>query len=291
MRILIAGGNSYTGVHLIQRLETLYSNSISKVVITRKPTKLKGVEEIIGDLNDENTLNKVSGKVDCILYLAQSREYRNFPIGYRDMLQINTMFPIFLSNWAINKNVKKFFYFSTGNVYKETSSLLDEQSFTEPNSFYGASKLSTELFLKNYINYFDVINLRIFGIYGPGQTGMLIPSILNSIINSKEIILNDGFGLKITPIYIDDLVNVIIDLVISEQTLPNTINIAGDEIVSIKDIVDIGSSFLGVSPKLLISNESGKYLMADNSLLRKLVVRDFVNIKSGINKMIQYGRI
>ncbi len=71
---------------------------------------------------------------------------------------------------------------------------------------YLDSKLSAEILLNSYSSYFECFAiLRPFFIYSPDQDKtMLIPRLIENVINKKEIILSSINGIRINPIYIDD---------------------------------------------------------------------------------------
>jgi UDP-glucose 4-epimerase len=136
--------------------------------------------------------------------------------------------------------VKHFIFTSTANVYSPSDQLLEEDSPTVPESFYGATKLAAENFARQYQPYFQVDILRLFTIFGPGQRSMLIPTMIERIKNGKEIILAENVGISLTPIYIADLLNVINQFIqLSAIDRSRTVNVCGSSVVSLKKIVGI----------------------------------------------------
>ncbi len=78
-----------------------------------------------------------------------------------------------------------------------------------PASLYGASKLSAELLLQHYGTLFETVLMRIFGVYGPGQKDMLIPSTIRRVLNDEEITLAGGAGVYLSPLFVTDCVEMI----------------------------------------------------------------------------------
>ena len=118
--------------------------------------------------------------IDVVFYLAQSNRFRDFPNGIYDMLSINIEAPLKFVKWALDNNVKKFIFASSGGVYRKPDKPVIEFfdiNANERNGFYLDSKLSAEILLRNFSHMFEsFIITRPFFIYGTNQKKhMLIP--------------------------------------------------------------------------------------------------------------------
>ena len=114
---------------------------------------------------------------------------------------------------------------------------------------------------------------------------MLISRLISSIKNDKEIYINGKYGIRINPIYITDAANAVAKI-LNIQNI-STINIAGDQILSLKRLISIIGKELNKQPKIR-NNRTSKYgLIADNSLMRTKLIKPKVDIKTGINMMIK----
>ena len=67
--------------------------------------------------------------------------------------------------------------------------------------------------IKYYSIYFNTYILRLFTIYGPKQKDKLIPNIIDKINQFSEITFQNKSGIILTPLYIDDLINVMDKLI------------------------------------------------------------------------------
>ncbi len=190
--------------------------------------------------------------------------------------------------WSKNNSVKKFIYASSGNVYSQSRKKLIENSLLGPSSLYGISKLAGEEIVKKYNNSFDTLIMRIFGVYGPGQKKMLIPEIIKKIKLKNEIFLAQSKGLYFTPIYIDDLINIIRELINRNFNQKNlVVNICGSEVVSLNDLVKKLEKLINKKAKIKITNDEIKYFIGSNELLLKLLnIKDLISLDKGLKLVI-----
>ena len=66
---------------------------------------------------------------------------------------------------------------------------------------------------------------------------MLIPRLVNRVLNDQEITLDGPNGLKVNPIHVDDAAEAVKAAINLKGS--HVINVAGNETLSLKDIVDI----------------------------------------------------
>jgi len=226
-------------------------------------------------------------KVDVVVHLAQSRRYREFPEGAEDMFQVNLASTFELLEWARKNGVKKFIFASSGTVYVPKAGKLKETSECRPLTMYASSKLCAENLVQSYNSCFEVLILRLFGTYGPGQTQMLIAETIERVKKGERITLASGVGIYLTPIFIDDCVQALNFLMQIALPSPVTnINIAGDETLSLGDVVKIIEVRLKKKAKTVITDETPKSLCADISFLRSLYSAPMTKFASGIEKTI-----
>lgn len=265
MKILITGAKGFLGSAFVNELAKAGKHEIIALVKDAGPNS-NAVKYISADLSNSSFTDNIPGTADCVIYLAQSNQYRNFPSGAPDMFAVNTAAVASLLDWSSKNGVKKFIYASTGNVYEPRQELLKETHSTRPNSFYAASKLSAELLVQSYSGTFDTIVLRVFSLYGPGQQGMMIPGIIQKIYNSDPIALAENAGIYLTPLYIADAVKML--TLISEQPVSSGIyNFNGPETASLMEIVKILSNKIGKTPNLNITSNTPAWLAGDGSKL------------------------
>jgi nucleoside-diphosphate-sugar epimerase len=106
--------------------------------------------------------------------------------------------------------------------------------------------------------------------YGKGQKrSMLIPRLVDSIRAGRSITLTANGGIQINPIHVSDVVKLLDKLIDSSGSF--TLNVAGPEILSLKEIADIIGEKLGVKPIYEIKSNIGDNCIANTDLLKDLI--------------------
>jgi nucleoside-diphosphate-sugar epimerase len=291
MNILITGATGFIGGHLSQILATR-----CKVFgLTRNPPKSSNFNwlPVIADLSDSHFAESLPTNIDCVIHLAQSAGYRDFPEGSQDMLAINIDATAKLLEWARSIGVKQFIFTSTANVYEKSNQAFTESHSTQPNSFYGASKLAAEYLVKQYHHYFQVDILRCFTVYGPGQTSMLIPNVIERINAGVPITLAGGIGIYLTPIHIRDfgmVIERILSLPITQEV--RLMNVCGEERTNLSEIIKIAGEIMGRPAVIEIVDDDTAYFMGNNErLMGYLTNHHFLDIRCGLESVIHQSAI
>jgi nucleoside-diphosphate-sugar epimerase len=244
MKILITGVTGFIGRHLAKNL--ILNNPVYGATRDKATTVNPEIETVCCDFKDPLWVSNLPNKVDCVIHLAQSSQYRNFPGGVVDMRRINIDATCELLEWSRVSGVKHFIFTSSANVYGSAQSLLTEDHPTAPNSFYGASKLAAEHITRQYGNCFQVDILRLFTVYGPRQREMLIPNIIERVRFGQEVTLSDSVGLFLTPVYVEDVARIISELItFGAGVSPRIFNLCGDTVVTLAEIVECLEGMLG----------------------------------------------
>jgi nucleoside-diphosphate-sugar epimerase len=226
--------------------------------------------------------------MDVIVHLAQSESYKDFPSKSLEVFKVNVDSTASLLDYAVKSGVKKFIYASTGGIYRSGSNPVTEDSeVMGPSSLgnYFATKLSSEMLCASYRSLFEVNIARFFFIYGPGQREhMLIPRLARSIQENRAITLNGERGIRINPIFVDDASRSIETLITKPG--PKTINIAGMEVLDIRNLSEIIGEKLGINPKFEIS-PSAPDLISDITKLQSILGKNFVDFRTGLSHMFE----
>ncbi|MDG2450044.1 MAG: NAD(P)-dependent oxidoreductase [Saprospiraceae bacterium] len=294
MRILVIGSNSFIGKHLVKVLTAEKEYLVFGLGRSKNfHSYIKNYTFHFANLLNSDWINLFKNDFDVLIYLSQSDQYRNFPEGAKDMLDINVNALLTAAQFAKDKKVRQFIYFSTGNVYATANSMISENYKCNPNTFYGASKFTGEQVLQQFKDFFQVCILRVFGVYGPGQTDKLIPNILHRLESRQEITLAGGKGIIFNPTYIEDMVEIITGIV-SEKKVKNEgiFNISGDEVISLSDIVYGASKFFKINPIIKITNEEPITMLGSNKKIKDhLNILGHVSFKEGFHKtLISFGK-
>ncbi len=288
MRILVTGATGLLGRSLVRILSPNHVvYALGRQVAAEEPGR--NVIPVRADLSRFDPL-LLPASIDAVYYLAQSRRFREFPEGMEDMVEVNIRSPLRIAEWARRTGVTKFFYASTGGVYKNPTQPVSEFldiSANEKNGFYLDSKLCSEMLLRNYALYFATFAiLRPFFIYGPEQhEDMLIPRLIKSVLTGKEIFLNGPDGIRINPVYVDDAAKAFERLLYIE-TGEYVFNIAGTDIVSIKQLSALIGDIVGVEPVFRYVQGKSFDLIADVSLMKEKLHEPEILLAEGIGRVV-----
>jgi nucleoside-diphosphate-sugar epimerase len=230
---------------------------------------------------------EVPPNTDAVFYLAQSPNYRSFPDGAENLFGVNVLGAIKTAKTAREQGVRLFCFASSGNVYGPSFQPLCETDPVQRGDAYALSKVMAEEALDLLKGDMGVVSVRLFGIFGPGQTTMLPVKMLRAIANGKAIYLKpspidekDEGGLKISFSYSLDVaycLKRLAEISLEDTSLPPRVNIAGPEAISIRRFAESIGRNLGKKPHFQISKNSRKFdLIADISLLRSLINPSFM---------------
>ncbi len=286
MRILVTGANGFVGTKLIQSL----SKENKVYCISRRGDSgmsHPNIRWIQQDLSKKIDYSVLPEKIDSIVHLAQSRHYREFPEKALDIFDVNDSSTLQLLDYGREVGIQSFVLASTGGVYAATFGQMREDSPLNPQGFYPLSKYIAERLVQSYAPYFSTSILRLFFIYGEGQGNMLIPNLIRSVKDGRPVTLNSETGIKITPTYVSDVVRAIGEAIKVEGH--ETINVSGDEVVSIAEIARTIGEILTIQPKYEHTpNPNAMDFIVDNRKMKDLLgIVPEVSFREGLERAIR----
>ena len=186
-------------------------------------------------------------RVDAVIHLAQSRQYRDFPRSAADVFAINVAASQRLADYALKAGATSFLYASTGSVYFPAANPVSEVATTSGSSFYAASKLAAELIVAGYASALAVGILRLFYVFGPGQSKMLIDGLYDRIRQGNHVTLQGDGGIRVTPTFSSDVARVF--QAAAEQAWTGIFNVASPQIYTLRQIAEEIGNVVDVAPK------------------------------------------
>jgi nucleoside-diphosphate-sugar epimerase len=138
--------------------------------------------------------------------------------------------------------------------------------------YYLGSKACSEILVQSYASEFKVGIIRPFFIYGPGQKrSMLIPRLYDSIKEGRPITLQGQEGIRINPVHVEDAASAVIAMI--DLVDSAIFNIAGPEVLSIRQICEGMGRHLNRAPVFNIIDSSGNDLVADTTEMERELVK------------------
>jgi len=283
-QVLITGATGFIGHHLLAELA---HHHLVFAVTRNAPPKNEGQAIWLqADLSRPDATIGFPNKMDIVIHLAQARGYRDFPAQATDIFNINANATLMLLEYARRSDAHTIVFASTANVYRRSQTLLTEDAPIEPLTFYALSKRIAEMLIESYAEFFRCIVLRLFTVYGPGQTGMLIPLLIERVQQGQPIQVQGQQGLMLTPTYVADLNAVVMAMLESAPDSPgyDVFNVGGSQAFGIHELGVIIGQVLGLPPRFDFTggDEPGGW-MADNSRLKMRWSRKaFTPIEKGL---------
>lgn len=223
--------------------------------------------------------------VDSVVYLAQSEQFRDFPASACNIFEVNTATLLRALDYARRAGARHFVFASSGGVYGTGDHHFAEDfpvPVTGELGFYLSTKLCSEILARNYAAFFNVSILRMFFVYGAGQRrNMLIPRLVDNVREGRAIDLNGHDGIRVNPIHVSDAMRAIESALMLDGC--HTINIAGPEVLSLRDIgVAIGRT-VGRAPEWNVNlSATPNHIVGDIDKMTRLLGAPTVGFAEGL---------
>jgi UDP-glucose 4-epimerase len=250
--ILVTGGAGFIGINLIEQLLNKghrvlcldnYSLGCKNDILLFRQNPNFIFYEI--DISSVQMLFDVTKdyQIDCIFHLAANsdiqRSAENPDLDYR-----NT----FLTSYSVlelmrRKKIKKMFFSSTSAVYGEQPGIkISETDSLAPISYYGGAKMAAEAFISSYayMNDFNITIFRFPNVIGPRLTHGVVFDFIEKLRENSKVLEILGDGTQSKPyIYVDDLIEVMLMVVFSNDKGVNIYNIGVEGVTSVREIADM----------------------------------------------------
>ena len=271
-KILLTGANGLLGRSICRSLSQ-QGQHVYALTRVLQPDPLPGITYCPVDLSATWCDDALPSAVDAVVHLAQSAKFRDFPESAADIFRVNIESTSRLLDYAKRISARQFIYASSGGVYGNGATAFDENSPIVPPGqlgYYLGSKMCGEILVQSYAAVMKVVVLRPFFIYGPGQNrSMLIPRLMDNIIAGRKISLSGEHGIRINPIHVEDATaSVVAALEISASA---TFNIAGPDVMSIREICEGMGRHVGKTPVFQHQCDTSNDLIADITAMRAML--------------------
>jgi UDP-glucose 4-epimerase len=192
-RFLVTGGSGFIGAHVVDALLDAGAGDVSVFDVSTLSDRGR-VRVVEGDVRDVEAVLAATEGIDGVFHLAV------LPLGPsieepRLGLDVNVVGTFNVLEAAAQAGVRKLVFSSASSVYGATDETMDESHPLGARTMYGASKIAGEYLVRafNDRDGLDYVTLRYMNVYGPGQQGGLIPSVLGKIVRGEvPVIAGDG---------------------------------------------------------------------------------------------------
>jgi NAD dependent epimerase/dehydratase len=268
-RVLVTGSDGFIGSHLVERLleencqvrAFVYYNSFNSWgwLDSLPEAKLNQIEIFAGDIRDPNGVETAMKGCDLVFHLAALIA---IPFSYHSpdsYVDTNIKGTLNVLQSARKLDLEKVLITSTSEVYGTAQYVpIDEKHPFQGQSPYSATKIGADRLAESFYRSFGlpVTIVRPFNTYGPRQSARaVIPTIITQLLaGSMEIKLG-----SIDPTrdfnYVKDTTNGFVEIVKSDQTIGEEINIATGVEISIGEMAQELICQINPQAKIVCENE------------------------------------
>ena len=275
--ILVTGGAGFIGSHLCRNLLQYgcqvivvdnFCDYYDPAIKTYNISDLNTYPQftlVKADIRDAESLREIFGKhqVDAVVHLAAMAGVQpsiKDPLLYNE---VNVMGTAILLEMCREFGVSKFIFASSSSVYGNTREVpfSEVMSVDNPISPYAATKKAGELMCHTWHHLFDfdIICLRFFTVYGPGQRPDLAISKFITAIHHDQAITMYGDGTSSRDYtYIDDIVTGVVnslDYVLNHRNIYEIINLGNSTPVSLSEMIKVIADHMHKQAQITIAPE------------------------------------
>jgi len=250
MNILVTGGAGFIGSHIVDTYiqaghTVIVIDNLSRGSLDNLHPKSIFIKANITDKLENIFLNY---KIEVINHQAAQIDLNHSIKNPIYSAQENIIGTINLLQLAAKYGVKKFIFASSGGaIYSEKNLPSKETDTPQPLSPYGVTKLTGELYLDCYYEYFGInyISLRYSNVYGPrqsiiGEGGVISIFIKQALKGINPIINGDGMQTR-DFVYVKDVAEA--NLLALSLNSPLKVNISTGKETTLLELFNLVNSF------------------------------------------------
>jgi nucleoside-diphosphate-sugar epimerase len=250
MKILITGGTGFIGSRLAllaraEGHEIVVAGQLNSDAERTRAAELEsnGVTIHQGPLQEPSFAQSVVGGCEVVIHLAAAQHEANVPDEY--FFAVNVTGTQTLLEASVSARVRRFVYGSTIGIYGESDGrTLDEESTPHPVNVYGRSKLRAEQVVASFRDRLETSIVRISETYGPGDFRLL--KLFRALNRGRFFIIGSGLNRR-QVIHVNDLSRGLLLAAVDPAAVGETFVMAGEEIMTTRDLVRRIASALGRS--------------------------------------------
>lgn len=248
--IFVTGAGGFIGSSIVKKLVALDANvsSLVRSNSSEDVETLKGSKIYVGDVCDYSLMSEIisTNSVDYIVHLAANAIVKNSARDPMSTYRVNVMGTVAVLEAARNVGkCTKIIAASSDKAYGDHEILpYTESTPLATRNTYDTSKACSDLIARTYAHNYGmpIVVTRCSNVYGPGDpnTSRIIPNTIARISrNEPPVLYSDVSSMEREFIYIDDVVDAYLRLMLSDETTNGeAYNIGGGGPVKITEVVD-----------------------------------------------------
>lgn len=162
-----------------------------------------------------------------------------------------------LYNNSVNLGVNKIINISSQSIYDYNRLIpATEDDLPKPFSLYGIAKYYSEAYLREFSIKKDIeyLNIRLGSVIGPGFDQRFINKLINNYIHNNPIEITDN-GYQHSFIFIDDLLENLNQVILSDIKWNDNYNLGSDNYYTISEVMNMIMKIVSNGKPDIISNK------------------------------------
>jgi UDP-glucose 4-epimerase len=282
-KIFVTGAGGFLGSSLIRKLKSEGADITALLMEDEIPKE--DIRIVRGNLLQENFSFPEFDYVFHLAALVGVKKCEENPSLARG---INISGSEKISRFTMKgKNLTKFIYFSTAQVYGDCDIPVTEECRTNPENLYSQTKLEGEKkIIDNGIYYrIPTAIVRMSNIYGPEQGDSVIPLFIEKIKKDGRVEVTES---NRDFIYVDDVIDGA--LVVAEKG-EGIYNLGTGQQTKIRDVAEIIAGELGKEVEIAgIEDKNLKSICLNINKIKKLGWNPRYSIEEGLKKILTWKK-
>lgn len=252
--IILTGASGFVGSYLLEKL--LNDDRFNIILLLRSKSNLYRIKKFLSQCKayyiDNTPLeeifkqNSIVGIVHLATYYKKTHELNDIEI----MIDSNITFPTRLIELATQYESQFFINTGTFFEYSMMQNPIKESSTIQPFNLYASTKVGFDSILRYYASNssLNIMTLKLAAPFGYNDNPKLIPFLIQSLLDNKEVILEKGEQ-EWDFIYVKDVVTAFIKAIElnlnSKRTIYEEVLVGTAQKVSVKNIANILNNIHG----------------------------------------------
>jgi nucleoside-diphosphate-sugar epimerase len=247
VKVLVTGASGFVGKHVVEYLSTHGHEPI--------PTDVSAGQKQ-GSVTDKAFVWDVLSKLefDAIVHLAGIADLRTTLDSPYNAFEVNSYGTLNMLELGLRKNVKRFVYASSANVYgaPKRNPVTEDTPF-DPRVPYDYSKMAGEAFVMGYYKakQLPVSITRSWLLFGPYDApNRAVPRFVKSCLENQPIKLFNAGRDTTAPCHARNYGKLVATLIENPAAVGEAFNFAGERVLTIRDLAELIKSLTGSKSEL-----------------------------------------
>jgi dihydroflavonol-4-reductase len=250
-RLLVTGASGFIGSRLAlhlhrSKVDAVFTGRDANDVERARVRELEaaGVAIQLGDLREPRFAAHVMAGRTAVIHLAAAQH--EVQMSDEHFRSVNVAATRLLLEAARAARVHRFVYGSTMGIHGSSENgAISEESEPRPLNIYTQTKLAAEGIVHEFSEHLETTIVRIVETYGPGDLRLL--KLFKAIERGRFAMIGRGDNLR-QPIYVDDLIRLLLAAVAQPAAAGETILLPGNELMTTHEMVAHIAAVLDKAP-------------------------------------------